>query len=426
MHFEYSLRSLLTVLFRQKFKFLLVFALIAGLGFAYLKNMESPYQAHGSFLVKFGQGALTDTLNPSRTTITQYSENDRDEILQSYVKILYSTSLLSDVVTAYGSEKIYPDIKKSITEGETANTKAVEQLQQKHLKVHADLDSNVVDIYLKNQNPKVAQEITKLLMDTFIQKQSEVYNAPQSDFLKDELAKARHILNSAQAQLRHFKQQNNLADLDKEMERLIIEKSELSTVAFQAVNEAQANLDELENELAQKQTTYKSTSQALKKLNNQISAAKQQLRQRQEDLNAGGDEGSSFSSKIAAINERIAYLETNRAEYDDHKQRVDSALENYEFYQKQSEQARLQDVLAQQSFSRIVIVDEPKVPEKPMPVNKKLLFIAILIAAGSLGLGVVIVFEIMDESVSDPRQITKSLGLPVLASFPPIKKGSMS
>ena len=253
------------------------------------------------------------------------------------------------------------------------------------------------------------------LQEQFIIRQSEVYRTPQTDFLQQQISEAKQQLQESQKKFQDFKKDVGISALDEEMEQLLQEKRDLSGLAYKAVTDAQANLAKLESEAAEASSTYTPSSPTLKRLRESVAVAREQVQERQSDLNISDE--SSLSQKIAKIDGRIAYLEAQRNNYDDYKQRVTMREENYKYYQQRGEEARVNDMLNQQNITRISIVDKPVVPVKPVPLKRMLLGLALLMTAGLISLGAAVVFELLDESITYPEQITASTGLPVLATF---------
>ena len=415
MYIEYSLRGFLTALFRQQTKIFIIFGLITFIGLLYLANLSHVYEAKGSLLIKFGQGAVLDLDQSSRKGGTEFSPNDREEIIQSNIKILQSHGLLSDTLDKFGVENLYPEISESSTDANDAQQSAIERLHKKDLKISADSKSNIIDVRVANKDPIVAKKFVDLLMEQFIIRQSEVYRTPQTDFLQQQISEAKQQLQESQKKFQDFKKDVGISALDEEMEQLLQEKRDLSGLAYKAVTDAQANLAKLESEAAEASSTYTPSSPTLKRLRESVAVAREQVQERQSDLNISDE--SSLSQKIAKIDGRIAYLEAQRNNYDDYKQRVTMREENYKYYQQRGEEARVNDMLNQQNITRISIVDKPVVPVKPVPLKRMLLGLALLMTAGLISLGAAVVFELLDESITYPEQITASTGLPVLATF---------
>lgn len=421
MLYEYNLRGIMTVLFRQKFRFLTVFCLICLCGALYVGQIQKFYEAHGSFLVKFGQNAVPD-LNRNTQGSADYSQQ-HDEIIQSNVKILQSDGLLNDVVAKVGIAKLYPDLASSKAAPAIINQTAVEHAG-KDLKVWTDSKSNVIELSVRNKDPIVATEFAKTLMDMFSIRQSEVYSSPHTNFLKQQIDDAKAQLDKSQDTFKSYKQELEISDLDEEMSQLLQEKRELSGLAFQSVTEAQNNLAKLESDRSVAAATYKPDSPVITRLNQNIEVARAEVKARQTDLNHGGGAKSGLPQQLKKIDQRIAFLETNRSKYDDLKQHVTLDEDKYKYYVQRGEDARVSDMLNLENITRISVVDEPVVPAKPAPGRRKLLALAFLMTAFLLGLCTALAFEMLDDTIAYPEQITAATGLPVLASFTKIKKAS--
>jgi uncharacterized protein involved in exopolysaccharide biosynthesis len=414
MYIEPSLRGLLMVFYRRKAKFNAVFALIMLVGVIYLMGMSRVYEAHGSFLIKPAssvpeagrQGAADDGTPAART-----------ELVQSNIKILLSDDLLGAVVSKVGVERLYPGIKDAVGGTDSPEHEAVTRLQMKDLKATNDAESNIVEIAVRNKDPQVAKDFAQTLIEMFIAKQTEIYSAPHSDFLEKQIAETQQKLQEAQKQFQGFKQKTGISNLDQEVTELLTEKSALSGLSLQAVTVSQESLSKQESDLAAARATYRPDSPILQRLNDSLAVAKRDVSRRQQDLNATGGNGSALSPKIAKIEKRMAYLEKNRSEYTQLEENVTMSQDDYKTYRQQGEEARGHELLNQQGITRISIVDKPVVPLKAEPLKRKILLIAILLTALLFGLGIVIFFELMDESVAYPEQIAVDIGLPVLGSF---------
>lgn len=417
MYLEYSLRGLLTAFFRQQAKFYIVFVTVMLLGIAYIASIEPAYQAKGSFLIKFGQNAVPDVNRPSGNNASEYSRNDRDEMIQSHLKILQSSNLLDAAIKDIGVENLYPGLSKAVAGKDTPEQAAVAILQKSDLGAYTDSKSNIIELTINNKDPIVAQRFAMLLLEKFIARQAEVFNAPQTDFLQQQTGGTRTRLEDAQKAFQAFKQEVGISVLDEEMEQLLTEKRDLSGIAFQSVTQAQATLAALENQATEASVTYREDSPVMKRLRESIAAAQEQVQKRQEDLDSAGTDNSVLSSKVSKIDARISFLEANRTQYEDFEQRLKLAEDNYKYYQQRIEEAQANDILNQQNITRISIVDVPAVPVKPLPTKRKLLLLAFLMTALLLGVGTALAAEMVDNRVAYPEQLSSILGLTVLATF---------
>jgi succinoglycan biosynthesis transport protein ExoP len=184
---------------------------------------------------------------------------------------------------------------------------------------------------------------------------------------------------------------------------LLVEKRELSNVAFQSVSNAQTTLSALEAQAAE--------------LRESIAVARAQLGDRQNDLGSSGDDDGSLSNKIDQIDQRIAWLEEKRGRYNELSQRVKMDEDNFQYYQQRGEEARVNMLLNAENITRVSIVDQAVVPNKPSGPSKKLILIAFLMAGMLLGLCAALGFELLDDRLTTPDALAAASGLPVLAAF---------
>lgn len=426
MEIECNTRGLLTVFFRQKLKFLLVFSLIVAAGGYYLATAKPVYEANASLLVKFGQGALPDLNRPESKVVGNSDQSERSQIMESHVKILTSSDLLKDVVTIFGVQKLYPNLTEKPDSPLSPEQIAINILQYNDLDIRTSDKGNLININVRNGDPAIAAEFSKLLIEKFLVRQAEVFNAPRTGFLQQQIDEAKQKLEVSQQEFQDFKTDVKISSFDEEMNQLIAEKGTLSGYAFQAVTQAQTILSDLETKEADMRATYRSDSPMVKRLHDSIATAREQLQARQADLNTAGDEGdSSLSAKIASINERMAFLESQRSRYKELEQRLKMDQDNYEYYQKRGEEARVNDMLNQENITRISVVDQPSALNVPVRPRKFIILMATLMAAGLFGLGIALTFEILDDRLTSPQQVTAALRLPVLASFDRLGKAGV-
>lgn len=417
MHIEASLRGLLAAFFRQKTKFLIVFALVLSAGLIHIARIDPVFAARGSLLIKFGQGALPDVARDSSQSFKEVSHNDREEVIQANVKILQSSNLLTRMVHEFGPERLYPGLSRAVGGSETPEQIAARRLGSSDLFITPDPRSNMIEVSVTNADPVVARDFAKKLLEGFIERQLEVYSTPQSNFLQTQINEAKAKLAVSQNDFQGFKQTIGVSSLDDEMKQLLQEKSELSSIAYKAVTDAQAKLAELQAKLAEAVATYRDDSPMVERLNSNIAAAEFEVQKRRDELNSVHGDDNALLSRLSSIDERISYLEGYRSKYEDLAQRVKLDEENYKYYQQRGEEARVNDVLNQHSITRVTVVDEPQLPTRPVPAHRKLLLLATLLTAVFLGLVFAIVFEVIDDRVVYPEQVLTGLGMALLASF---------
>lgn len=423
MNIELSTRGILTAFFRQLGAFTLVFAVILGSGIAYIVTAKSIYRSEASLLVKFGQDAVPD-VKLSEKVLQQTSSDERKDFMSSSAKILQSNTLLLQAVSAIGITKIYPDIDVNKTGESAATEMTIKRLREGDLDIEAD-KSSVISIRVDNQDPTIAAALTQSLIDLFIKTQTDIYDTKQTSFLQQQIEEARLKLDSSRREYSAFKEKVGISSVDDEMTQLLQAKTELATISFQALTETQSVVAELETKEAEMKSTYRPDSPLMERMKKTTGVARQNLKERQNDVRAssGGTGGKgALSSKVAAIDDRIAYLEMQRGQYNELEQQVKMDETNYQYYQQRGEEARVNNLLNQKEITRITVVDSPVVASTPIKPRKSLL-LALFILGGLLtASGFAIFRELIDTRFTRPEQITHRLGIPVLATFKKVEK----
>ncbi len=409
-----GIRDLIAAFFRQFKVFFLIVLATVSVGLLVIIFSTPMYQATGSVLVKFGSDADARVNNPNdNTPVTQA---DRREIMQSNLDILQSHDLLKAVITKIGIERIYPGLTEIVGTKDSPMEVAIFKMQNKHLIIKSSPQSNVIDIKALNTSPEIAAEIVSNLQSIFIQRQLEIFNKPQTNFLMQQVKESQDKLTKSQNELRAFKSGAGLSSIEEELNELLKQKSSAVTVAFQAVDDAQGKLEELRDKETEMLTTYRPDSPPMVAIRKSIAEAARQLQERQENLTAS--KSGTLSDQNARINKRIAKLEEQRNHYNDLVRQVEVNETNYKNYLARSEEARINETLGEKKITSISIVDAPTIPMKPATPRKFLTVVISLLAGIILGGLVALAREIFDESFRTPKQLAKVMQLPVLTSFP--------
>jgi uncharacterized protein involved in exopolysaccharide biosynthesis len=420
MNNESASRKLLMGFFRQRNTFFLVFALVVGLGAGYLAVTKPIYETHGSMLVKFGQNARSEAGAGERTDYTDADSHARQEVIKSYIKIILSHDLLLDLVKKFGAYHLYPDLRNrpSVSTDVPVEELAIKRLTDGDLKVSND-ESHVIDVAIRNQDARVAVDFGSHVMDAFIRKRTEIYNTPQTDFLKQQIEAAHQRLQESQDSLQAFKQKAGISALDEELAQLLREKSDLTALAFTAITESQKRLSDLEEKEVDMEATYRTDSPMLSRLEETVQAARKELQKRRSDLNAqdGPGSGSSLAAKLGNVDKRVSFLEMQRGNYNELQQKVKLDEDNYFSYVKRGEEARINNLLNKEKITSIDVMDHPVIPAEPVKPKRSIVLALTLFAAIMAAVGVSLARELLDDRLTNPEQVHAVLGVPVFASF---------
>lgn len=416
MYIEYSLNGFMRPFFRHFLKFAIVFAAVLLVGVFVILTSVPTYEARGSFLVKFGANARPDVSIISNNRPTELAYKDRNEIMNSYVKILQSQNLIRKAIEQVGVTKIYSSLEDPAP-GQDVMEIAANAMLYGDLRIITSGQSNVIEIYVTNKNPDVAAEFVDSLMKLFISAQARVYEIPEKNFLVEQIDTTRGNLEKAESDFLKFKEDVGVSDLDGEMLNLQRQKTELMAIAFKALTEAQQKLSVLEAQAEEASATYRPDSSVMQRLTERVETAREQIRKLELGLEKEIAGAGALSNQLGIINNRISHIEENRATFNILEQKVKMASKNLEYYTQLFEEARANNVLNTHNISRITVVDKPFAPSQPIRPRKKIILALTILAAGFFGLALVVVLELLDERYTTPDQLAKTLGMPVLMTF---------
>lgn len=421
MYIEYSFRGLLNALFRHYLTIMSIGAVFVLMGLFYVMNIQSVYDSQSTMLVKFGGGAMQEL---NRESPSEYSNNDRQEIMQSYEKMLFSRDLLLPAVKKIGADKLDPSLIIDLDEENAAqlqaenNMKAVRSLVGGAVVVVIDKKSNTISLRVTNKDPEIAAKFAQTLTEDFIAYQNEIYSASDVSFMQAQIDGSKGLLEEAQRTFLGFKQAVSISDLEKEMQQLHQEKTTISTMAFGVVNSAQQELSGLRAREAEMLVTYQPKSPILRALQDRIAVVEDTLHARQDELMAISEEPEgAVTTKLAKIDERIAYLEKHRSEYDEHANIVQTRETDFQYFKQKGEDARINEALRKMNITRITVLEKPIIAISPVPAKKKLILIAFIMMGAFFGLSIALVIEVLDDRINTSEGAQSAIGLPVIASF---------
>jgi uncharacterized protein involved in exopolysaccharide biosynthesis len=420
MELELSIRSALAMIFKHKLKIMAVFCMVMLAGIIYIRAQIPQYAAHASFLVKFGQDEVQNLVDNDHVKENGLSSSERAELMQSYINIIKGHDLVAAAIDKIGFDRVFSIKISSEKDAPAVKEKKIESFIKGNLEAEIMDRSNMIEMNVLHQNPQIAYALSKIILDSFLKYQSEIYGTTPPIFLQERLAEALKERDATQQVMARFKQEDNITDIDAEIDQLLQEKRELSNISFEssASNETNiANLiTELETKKAELEATYRPDSVVLKKVNDSLKVAKGQL-------SAGGNmmsfksKGISVGQSIETIDARIGFLEGSRGHYNELKQNMEATEESVKFLKQKLEEAKLNMALNQQNISRVTVIDKPDIPTIAIVKNKKVLLVAFFMIGGFLSILIALAAEIMDTRITYPEQLERMCQVPVITSF---------
>ena len=133
-------------------------------------------------------------------------------------------------------------------------------------------------------------------------------------------------------------------------------------------------------------------------------------------------EGLAIERKLATVRSQIADLKTRVAQLPIKQQPLtalirqrEEAASTLKFLQSKLEEARLAQA---QKVSNIRIIESAKVPESPSSPKKAVVLALATVFGGILATGIILLLELMDNTLRDGREAEELLNLPLLGVLP--------
>jgi succinoglycan biosynthesis transport protein ExoP len=477
MAYRPSLRDIIAAYLRRKSLFMLLFGGVSLIGGLYLLVKQPLYLSGASLVLHFDTQTVPDIDQTLKATQLQGS-NEHREILYSDADILHSPAIIRDVVKTVGLARLYPAIATGPGD-EPRKLDLASRVFASNFVVDVGLQSDVLNVSFLHPDPALARDAVQSLLDRFFAQEADVYANPQLQFAESESKASRDKLTAAQNALADFKSNHQIADLQQQVTQLLRARTDvesrfniahgrllesekqrdalqqlLSTVPqnvtssamgeqYHTVDSAEAALDDLKAKRSRLASVYQPGSDVFQQLDAQIaslssaaSARNREARSRSASepnvvyqnvktdyLRAAAAADSNrqpeqvLHQQLDQINQHLSDLEAAQNHYDDLTRAVQILGDTYRTLAIRYETARVEANRNAQKISAAVVISAPMVPNEPARPRRKLIALATLVAALLVGIAGVQAIEAFDDRFHTPRDVTRALRLPVLATF---------
>ena len=453
-HQTYSLRDLLAILFKHKYKILIPFVVIA-IGTLVVAKLttQKQYIARAVLMVKFGREFTPVTEMPGQAP----PGINQEAIINTEMQILTGSDLAKKLLETVGVYNVYPDLAKSGGGGPALQEMASLQFRQ-NLFVKPVPKTNLIEVYYRHDNPVVAAKAVNQLIDLFQERHLQVFSENKTPFLEEQQKAYQGKLKESENKLTGFRQRYEVYSLDEQKGLLIKQRADLDTqikTEESRIKELQAryaywkddknivtdlvanglrsqiNASELkEQQLLQK---YTESSRLVQEVRRDIELTKAQLRKqesevRKQQLANIESELNPLQVKVARLKRQLAQVEGETRAIDQRQEQfreltrdVASNESNYQVYLKKSEEARISEDLDRRKMTNVQVIEKASVPLMPMQADKKKIYGIGFFLAVAFPLGLAFVSEMLPQGLTIPHYAEKKLRLPVLVAIP-VKK----
>ncbi|GBC63776.1 LPS biosynthesis protein [Desulfonema ishimotonii] len=269
-----SLRDILYILFRHKWKLISFFLLVSGSVTVFTFHMPEIYQSDAKLLIQIGRESVS--VDPAVVGPTMSVSQVRENEVNSELAILRSRILAENVVDRIGPERFqrspedrllpaefYGICKKmrdiclshsglSMTREEDAphaiRDEAIKKMM-KNLEVGVEKKSHIINLSFQAQAPGLAKNTLATLLDAFLERHIAVHRTQASPrFFQEQSEKLLKKLREKEKQLEQFLAQNDTASIDQHKALLFKLRSETDD-ALKQIYASQAKIASLKKSL---------------------------------------------------------------------------------------------------------------------------------------------------------------------------------
>lgn len=249
-----SIRSLLSILFRQKFyicSFFLLTVISVGL-FTIL--LAETYQSDAKLFIKLGRENIA--LDPTVIGPTAQVWSDRENELNSEVSVLKGRILAEQVVEQLGANKVLNKeevsskgsdnqlvlfIKRILSPLRGKAAVPVDEIAanvlMENLTVAAEKQSHTILLSYQAQSPKLASDVLSTLIDKYRDQHIEMHQAQAPlQFIETKAETLKMALQEKEQQLLNFQEKHSIASLDEQKREGLDQMSLLQKEADQVVS----------------------------------------------------------------------------------------------------------------------------------------------------------------------------------------------
>lgn len=390
----FTLRDVLHIIFKRKFVILVFFIAVLAGGFAGLKLTAPTYAATAKLMLKIGREDIYVPVVSGTTMNTPLWPVAREEQLNSEIQIITSGDLVQALVEKMTPQGLYPSMFVThpwytpkglvqrviglytaidayfapLSANPTPEQRAIKRLSRKDLVVKGTGDSHVFEVTVYSKIPDVAAQTTNTLVDLYMDARGRIHANAEGGIFQTELRDMEARLSKAQEDLRLFREQNNLVDVDQERGQLLKRIAEIRSVIV-----------DLESNPAQARRVGK------------------------------------WRTELADVESSLGDLSAIELDYVRKVQDVEVLKKSREMYLERLEEFRIDNAMTQARIGNVSVISKAITPSSPVSPKLWLVLIAILVVGIGGGFGLAFLLEFFDDTLETDRDVEKCLGVPVLA-----------
>ena len=335
-----------------------------------------------------------------------------------------------------------------------------------NIKVSPVRNTQLIKLSYESYSPQLAARIPNAVANAYIAEQQSVrtdVTEKATSWLSERLEGLREKLEESEHALNKFQEEEDLVDLqgvrglasqelnetmdqllgarralkdiqvlynqvrnkDVDEESLLSQPEVLNHPLIQAGRQAEANAQLGVTELARRYGPKHPTMQAAQ---DELESARAQLRSEIRKLVASIEiDYRQARGKVADLEAELAGAKTDlqavaqkEIRYDELKREVEVNSQLYNTFLTRFKETR--EVAGFES-TEARLADPAITPRRPIASKKRLLVLFALVASAGIGVGIVVLLDLLKSGIRDPQDVSRKLGLPLLGVVPTVDSG---
>ena len=242
----YGVSDFVSLLWRERFRMLVVFLVIFAFGLGFAMTMNKTYQAYSSLVVQLGEEYV---YNPRVGDAGRGAAAAAGQIMQSELEILGSSTVKERALQRIGLARLYPKLGKAYAKANRTEQRliwgAAIKSMQDSMKIESAPETSVVRLAFTHENPILAAEVLNTVVDEYMAFRKSVLIGGDKGVLDSQRRSFEERLQAADAEYQAFLAANNIGDFDTEKASLAQVYGALLTERYSI----QAQLSEAEGRL---------------------------------------------------------------------------------------------------------------------------------------------------------------------------------
>jgi len=472
----FKLREMLEILFRDRWRIGLAFAISFGVVLVAALLVPARYPSDARLLVRLGHEYVYVAEPSGAASGAMPVWFSRDEALNAETEILSSGDVVRGAITRVGLAHLYPSLAKGRNDPQRPKLDEAVDKFRKAFTAELVKDSTVLRLSFSHPDPVVAQQALQALVASYLDRRRAVFSDAHVRFLGEQAAQAGQRLAAAEARLAAFKREHGIVNYEQQMTLLLQQgneielqlnasSSQVETARARAgklrqlTRETPANLVVYSETLGDPQTPKQLLELRLKEQGlsarylesnplvldahkevveaerflaeqqrnppkNVRTARNQLLDQAQLDLlRATSDESALaggrdvLQARLQEIRQRADALSAQQARFNALALEQKLMEESYGNYARKLEGARIDEAREQKERTNVSVLQDASRPLSSTSVRRPLLLIGFVFSVG-IALLVALLSEALRTGFQLPEQMERKLGIPVLAALP--------